>query len=105
MDVMAKSTATNRWKLQDAKARFSEVVRQARAGHPQEVTVHGEPAVVIVDPKRFDVSPKPARERTMAEFVERSRKYRGILEGTEFDRKTGMVFRDRSSFSSDENSS
>jgi prevent-host-death family protein len=51
---------TDTWKLQDAKARFSEVVRRARAGGPQHVTVHGEEAVVIVDPKRFDISPKAA---------------------------------------------
>ena len=37
--------AANTWKLQDAKAQFSEVVRRARAGEPQEVTVHGEEAV------------------------------------------------------------
>ena len=48
------------WKLQDAKARFSEVVRQARAGEPQQVTVHGKPAVVVVDPERFEVKPKEA---------------------------------------------
>jgi prevent-host-death family protein len=36
------------WKLQDAKARFSEVVRRARAEGPQRVTVHDKEAVVIV---------------------------------------------------------
>lgn len=71
--------STNSWKLQDAKARFSEVVRRARAGEPQEVTVHGKKAVVIADTERFDVRPKQkrTRERTMAEFIERSKKYRG----------------------------
>lgn len=44
----------NEWKLQDAKARFSEVVRRARAGKPQHVTVHGKEAVVVVDPQRFE---------------------------------------------------
>lgn len=39
----------NIWKLEDAKARFSEVVRRARAIGPQRVTVRGEPAVVIID--------------------------------------------------------
>lgn len=42
------------WRLQDAKARFSEVVRRARAEGPQRVTVHGEDAVVIVDAAAFD---------------------------------------------------
>lgn len=36
------------WALQDAKARFSEVVRKARTEGPQEVTVRGEPAVVVI---------------------------------------------------------
>lgn len=36
------------WKLEDAKARFSEVVRLARDGAPQRVTVHGEDAVVLL---------------------------------------------------------
>jgi prevent-host-death family protein len=36
------------WKLQDAKARFSEVVRRAQSEGPQHVTVHGKNTVVIL---------------------------------------------------------
>ena len=36
------------WKLEDAKARFSEVVRRARTEGPQRVTVHGKDAVVVI---------------------------------------------------------
>lgn len=36
------------WKLEDAKARFSEVVRLAQQGVPQHVTVRGRDAVVIL---------------------------------------------------------
>ena len=36
------------WKLEDAKARFSEVVRLAQQGVPQHVTVRGRGAVVIM---------------------------------------------------------
>ncbi len=36
------------WKLEDAKARFSEVVRLARERGPQKVTVRGQEAVVIL---------------------------------------------------------
>jgi prevent-host-death family protein len=36
------------WQLQDAKNRFSEVVKRARDEGPQTVTVHGRPAAVIV---------------------------------------------------------
>ncbi len=36
------------WKLEDAKARFSEVVRLARSKGPQRVTYRGEDAVVVM---------------------------------------------------------
>ena len=52
----------NTWKLQDAKARLSELVRLARVGEPQKITVHGKEAVVVVDLDRFEVSPKTRRE-------------------------------------------
>jgi prevent-host-death family protein len=41
------------WKLQDAKARFSEVVERALHDGPQVVTWHGENAVVIVAYRDF----------------------------------------------------
>lgn len=48
-----------RWRLQDAKARFSEVVKRAREHGPQRVTLHGKDAVVIVSAESYD----RARER------------------------------------------
>lgn len=41
------------WKLEDAKARLSEVVRLARDHAPQRITVRGEDAVVMVSAKDF----------------------------------------------------
>jgi prevent-host-death family protein len=35
------------WPLQEAKAKFSELVRLAQSEGPQTVSVHGEPTVVI----------------------------------------------------------
>lgn len=43
-----------RWRLQDAKARFSEVVRRARKDGPQRVTLHGKDAVVILAAETYD---------------------------------------------------
>lgn len=43
----------DRWRLQDAKARFSELVRLASTAGPQHVTLHGRDAVVVVDAKEF----------------------------------------------------
>jgi prevent-host-death family protein len=45
---------TGRWKLEDAKARFSEVVRHAREDGPQRVTVRGHDAVVIMSVEEFE---------------------------------------------------
>jgi prevent-host-death family protein len=85
----------NTWKLQDAKARFSEVVRKAREGEPQEVTVHGKRAVAVVDLERFEVHPKAKDDDTMKGFLERSRKYRGLAEGIDFDQRFPTTFRDK----------
>ena len=41
------------WKLQDAKAHFSQVVREAREQGPQRVTVHGKDAVVILSAEDY----------------------------------------------------
>jgi prevent-host-death family protein len=41
------------WQLQDAKARFSELVKRAREQGPQHVSVLGEPAVVVVSEEDF----------------------------------------------------
>ena len=41
------------WQLQDAKARFSELVRRAHEQGPQHVSVRGEPSVVVVSEEEF----------------------------------------------------
>ncbi len=51
---VARRAATGRWKLEDAKARFSEVVRHAREDGPQRVTVRGQDAVVVMSVEAFD---------------------------------------------------
>jgi prevent-host-death family protein len=39
--------------LQDAKARFSELVRRVKSEGPQHVTVHGHEEVVVVSAEEF----------------------------------------------------
>jgi prevent-host-death family protein len=39
--------------LQDAKARFSELVRRVRSEGPQHVTVHGREEVVVITAEDF----------------------------------------------------
>ena len=41
------------WLLQDAKARFSELVRLVRSEGPQHVTVHGRDEVVVIAAEEF----------------------------------------------------
>jgi prevent-host-death family protein len=51
----------SKWQLQDAKARFSELVKRAREEGPQHVSVRGEPAVVVVSEKEFAKLTSPCR--------------------------------------------
>jgi prevent-host-death family protein len=37
------------WQVQEAKQRFSEVLRAAESGEPQIVTRHGEEVAVVID--------------------------------------------------------
>ena len=53
----------SRWRLQDAKARLSEVVRQAQQRGPQRVTLHGRDAVVVVRADEFDRMRRPISGR------------------------------------------
>jgi prevent-host-death family protein len=48
-----RRSAGGPWRLQDAKARFSELVRLAHSEGPQHVTVHGREAVVVIDAVQF----------------------------------------------------
>lgn len=63
----ARRAATGRWKLEDAKARFSEVVRHAREDGPQRVTVRGQDAVVVMSVEEFD---RLAPEQPRVPFVQ-----------------------------------
>ena len=46
-------TRNGHWVLQDAKARFSELVRKVRSEGPQHVTVHGRDEVVVIAAEEF----------------------------------------------------
>lgn len=41
------------WLLQNAKARFSELVRRVRSHGPQHVTVHGRDEVVVISAEEY----------------------------------------------------
>lgn len=59
------------WKLEDAKARFSEVVRRAESEGPQRVTVRGREAVVVMSVDELDrLLPKDAGKPALVPFLE-----------------------------------
>jgi len=39
----------DRWQLQEAKQRFSELIRSVEADGPQVVTRHGEDVAVVIE--------------------------------------------------------
>ncbi len=43
----------NKWQLQEAKGRFSQLVKEAASGEAQVVTVHGKPAAVVVSAETY----------------------------------------------------
>lgn len=72
----------NCWKLEDAKNRFSEVVRLALAGQPQRVTRNGRDAVVVISAAEYDrLAPPP---QNLFDFLQASPLARAIAED-EFD--------------------
>lgn len=61
------------WALQDAKARLSEVVRLACGYEPQEITLRGELAVVVVS--RQDYERLTGAGESLVDFMRRSPLY------------------------------
>lgn len=55
------------WVLQDAKARFSELVRRVHNEGPQHVTVHGRDEVVVITLEDFR---RLKGERTGRDLIE-----------------------------------
>jgi len=52
-ETVARKARDGYWPLQDAKARFSELVRKVRSEGPQHVTVHGRDEVVVIAVEEF----------------------------------------------------
>ncbi|WP_413992137.1 type II toxin-antitoxin system Phd/YefM family antitoxin [Labrys okinawensis] len=68
---MPRNLKSSSWKLEEAKARFSEVVRRAHAEGPQYVTVRGRPSVAIIDVEELQrLLPKKAEPLPFVAFME-----------------------------------
>ena len=58
------------WQLQEAKAKFSELVKTSQQEGPQVVTVRGEPAVVVISRSEYE---RLRRQRpSLVEFLRQS---------------------------------
>jgi prevent-host-death family protein len=59
-----------KWQLQTAKAKFSEVFRRARTEGPQHVVKHGKEEVVVIAQEEFDKLTQPGKPtQSLAEFL------------------------------------
>jgi len=62
-----------KWQLQEAKARLSEVIRQAADEGPQSITLHGQPAAVVISSEGYRKLKQP--EENLVDFMRRSPLY------------------------------
>lgn len=72
----------DRWKLGDANARFSEVVRLAQSQGPQTVSVRGRDVVVIISVEEMERLASAEASPSLLSFLEDLK-----LEGLGLDRE------------------
>lgn len=77
----AKTLTARRWRLQDAKARLSELVRRAKTEGPQHVTVHGRDEVVVVSSEEFRRLSKEQTGQALIDVMQQA-----TLDDVELDR-------------------
>ena len=71
MPVMVVTRARRRrWQVQEAKARFSALLRAASTFGPQTITVRGRRSAVVLSPEDYDRLQQP--RLSLAEFMARS---------------------------------
>lgn len=70
------------WQIQEAKARLSEVIKQAEREGPQDITSHGKSVAVVMSRTEFDRL--TTGQESFVEFMRRSPLYG--LEEIEFER-------------------
>ncbi len=58
------------WQIQEAKARLSELIKDAEHEGPQEITLHGRPVAVVLS--REDYERLTGTGESLATFMRRS---------------------------------
>lgn len=96
-------TERGNWQVQEAKQRFSEVLRAVEAEGPQTITRHGEQIAVIVDVQEFrrltcanddfvkhiTAFPKASAEPDVFDEIEAERAH-DLPRSTEFEADLGL---------------
>lgn len=59
----------NQWQLQEAKNKFSQLIKQAQQGKPQYITVHGKPTAVIVSIEDYQKLNQPQTSLSKALMI------------------------------------
>lgn len=88
MDERTEPPKVESWPLPDAKNRFREVVRRARSGGPQTVTVHGRRVAVVLSAEDDDALANARPRRDLVDL---------LLEAP-FDEEFAALLDDRSTF-------
>jgi antitoxin Phd len=63
------SNPARNWSVQDARARFSEVIDAALKGQPQRVTRRGKDAVIVIAEDEWNGRNRSAPNMTLGEFL------------------------------------
>lgn len=58
------------WQLQDAKARLSELVKNASSGKPQKITLRGQPVAVVLSIQQYEKLKQPKQK--LIDFLRQS---------------------------------
>ena len=62
--MLMTAPALDHWQIQDAKQRFSELIRAVTSRGPQVITRHGEDVAVVVDIGEYHRLTRPAVDLT-----------------------------------------
>ena len=77
------SPTPDHWQIQEAKQRFSEMIRAVTTEGPQVITRHGEDVAVVVDIGEYRRLTRPAVDLVSV-----------LLSGPKLDDATAVVFAD-----------
>jgi antitoxin Phd len=69
---MSSSHQSPNWQLQEAKAQFSAVVRQAEMQGPQHISVRGKPTAVVLSQQEYRRLQALARKPSFTQLMRKS---------------------------------